>query len=89
MLLFALYRERAGASELWLELPSHCTVADARHALLRRVPGLAPKADDIVVALNAEYARPDQPLKDGDELALIPPVSGGQARLARTHEPRW
>ncbi len=82
MLLFALYRERAGAGELWLELPSGSRVADARHALLRRLPGLAPRAEDIVVALNAEYARPDQPLNEGDELALIPPVSGGQAGFA-------
>ena len=78
MLLFALYRERAGTGEFWLELPSGSTVADARRALLRRIPGLAPKAEDIVVALNAEYARPGQPLDEGDELALIPPVSGGQ-----------
>ena len=67
-----MLRERAGASELTLELPEGACVGDA----LRELAGLA---DDLplVMAVNREYADEQAPLDPGDELALIPPVSGG------------
>jgi molybdopterin converting factor subunit 1 len=70
--LFAVLRERAGAAELELELPEGARVADA----LAAVEGLADGVP-LVMAVNREYASADAPLSAGDELALIPPVSGG------------
>ena len=72
--LFAMLRERAGASELSLELPEGARVRDALAA-----PAVAALADGLplVMAVNREYADADAPLAAGDELALIPPVSGG------------
>ena len=74
---FALYRERAGASERSWELPEGATLA----ALLREIrdvfPVLAPPEVEIVAAVNEEYAEGGVVLREGDEVALIPPVSGG------------
>jgi MoaE-MoaD fusion protein len=70
--LFAILRERAGASEVTLELPEGAVVGDA----LARLTDLAQDLP-LVMAVNREYASSDTPLDPGDELALIPPVSGG------------
>jgi molybdopterin converting factor subunit 1 len=72
--LFAALRERAGSDRLELELPDGALVADALAAvddLARDLP--------LVLAVNREYAAPEDRLSPGDELALIPPVSGGAA----------
>lgn len=74
--LFAAYRDRAGQKELTLELPDGATVREFREVACQRIPGL-PDPDRLVVAVNAEYADPSQPLREMDEVALIPPVSGG------------
>jgi len=70
--LFAVLRERAGRDELELELPDGARVRDA-------LAGLGQVADGVpvVMAVNREYADENAPLEAGDELALIPPVSGG------------
>ena len=75
--LFALYRERAGVREFPLELPSGATVADLTDAVRARYPRLAPPDVKIVVAVNADYAEPEDVLNPGDGVCLIPPVSGG------------
>jgi molybdopterin converting factor subunit 1 len=75
--LFAILRERAGTSELDIELGPGATVSDAAGALLEKLPGLKPFLPRIAYAVNQAYAKSDTPLNDGDELALIPPVSGG------------
>jgi MoaE-MoaD fusion protein len=74
--LFAMLRERAGARELTLELPDGARVADALSQLGEIAAGLP-----LVMAVNREYAPEDQVLDAGDELALIPPVSGGETAL--------
>ena len=74
---FALYRERAGRSHLSLELAEGSTVADLTTAVRGRWPRLAPPQIQIVVAVNTEYAEPGLVLHEGDEVCLIPPVSGG------------
>jgi molybdopterin converting factor subunit 1 len=98
--LFAMLRERAGASEVVLDLPEDARVSDA----LAELSGLA-AGMPLVMAVNREYAREEQPLSAGDELALIPPVAGGDtvsapwvrvtaeplsvdALLARVRDPR-
>ena len=75
--LFALYRERAGTREFSIELPSGSTVADLTDAVRALYPRLAPPDVKIVVAVNADYAEPDDVLHTGDDVCLIPPVSGG------------
>lgn len=76
--LFAMLRERAGTERLTLELPDGATVADALTAA-RRAAGLGDLlgAMPVRAALNREYVGEDAPIRAGDELALIPPVSGG------------
>lgn len=70
--LFAGLRERAGASALDLELPEGALVADALEQMHELTGGLP-----VVMAVNHEYADPGSALENGDEVALIPPVSGG------------
>src|SRR4051794_28767766 len=80
-----MLRERAGASELTLELPDGARVADALTELGEIAAGLP-----LVMAVNREYAPEDQVLGAGDELALIPPVSGGETAVVHarvTSEP--
>lgn len=78
--LFAQLRERAGRAELELDLPDGARVADALAAVEDLAAGLP-----LVLAVNREYAPRDQELRAGDELALIPPVSGGAGGGARVH----
>jgi len=81
--LFAVLRERAGARELKLELSDGASVRDA----LDRLDGLA-EGLPLVMAVNRQYAPEDQVLAPGDELALIPPVSGGSdPHVAVTADP--
>ena len=80
--LFAILRERAGGvPELALDVQSGSTVADAARALGDKFPDLTPFLPRIAFAVNQTYVKPDAPLTDGDELALIPPVSGGSDSL--------
>jgi MoaE-MoaD fusion protein len=83
--LFAGLRERAGASEVALELPEGARVADALAQLQHLTEGVP-----VVMAVNREYADEQVQLATGDELALIPPVSGGSVGVAHvrvTDEP--
>ena len=74
---FALYRERAKRNTFPVELPEGATVADLTSEVRRHFPMLAPPEVRIVVAVNAEYAEPELVLRHGDDVCLIPPVSGG------------
>jgi len=75
--LFALYKERAGCSEVVVTLEPEANVRDLTRAVRSLFPNLAPPDVGIVVAVNADYADLDTPLHEGDEVCLIPPVSGG------------
>ncbi|HEY5187405.1 MAG TPA: molybdenum cofactor biosynthesis protein MoaE [Solirubrobacteraceae bacterium] len=75
--LFAGLRERAGANEVQLELPEGASVRDALDEMATLTGGLP-----VVMAVNREYADSEQTLAPGDELALIPPVSGGAVGTA-------
>jgi molybdopterin synthase catalytic subunit len=83
--LFAVLRERAGTDAIELELPDHARVSDA----LDRVKSLTDGVP-VVMAVNQDYASADDVLHQGDEVALIPPVSGGDDTVRRvrvTDEP--
>ena len=75
--LFAMQRELAGTRELRLELPAGSTAEAAWQEVVRRFPALAPGRPYLRFAWNGEYAEPTTELGDGDEVAFIPPVSGG------------
>ena len=74
--MFAAYREMAGVSEVEVDLPTDSTVSD----LLEYMGGIyigLPSREYMVVAVNNQYADHDHFLSHGDEVAFIPPVSGG------------
>ena len=75
--LFAILRERAGLSDLQLELPESATVTTARDTLAKRIPAISDYLARVAWAVNRSYAPVETELRDGDELAVIPPVSGG------------
>jgi molybdopterin converting factor subunit 1 len=75
--LFARARELAGAEVVAVELPPAATVAALRAALAARHPSLAPLLARSAVAVNHDFAGDDRPLAPADEVAVIPPVSGG------------
>lgn len=75
--LFAILREKTGAAELKLELPDRATVAQAVETLLLRWPELAPLMARAACAVNMTRIETTTVLNHGDELALLPPVSGG------------
>jgi len=77
VLLFALYRDLAGAEQLELELPTGATVQDLLSAV-RQLPGLAALPARPALAINHEYAFDyETVLSAADEVALLPPVAGG------------
>lgn len=76
-LFFAAYRDLAGGSSLDVELPEGATVGDLVATLRAKGGGLAKLPPQPAIALNRSYARPEQVLRSGDEVALIPPVAGG------------
>jgi MoaE-MoaD fusion protein len=75
--LFAIQRELVGAREVPIELPDGATVEDAWTAMVARYPLLGPGRPSVRFARNGDYAEPGTTLRDGDEIAFIPPVSGG------------
>jgi len=77
LLAFASASDVLGTGELELELPGPATVADLRAWLDARYPALAPLWPRLAVAVNGSIAGSDEPLSEGAEVALLPPVSGG------------
>lgn len=75
--LFARLRDIAGTAELVREVGAGATVADLWQVLATEFPSIASYERSISVAVNADYARRNQALSDGDEVAFLPPVSGG------------
>ena len=80
--LFASLRERAKASQLEREFPEGTTVRAIWHSLVEEFPALDRQQDSLSFAVNLEYVGPDFCPRDRDEVAFIPPVSGGS-------EPAW
>jgi molybdopterin converting factor subunit 1 len=76
-LFFASYRDLAGHDELEVALAEGARVADLLAALRTRGGGLPDLPESPLVAVNMVYASLDDGLRDGDEVAFIPPVAGG------------
>ena len=75
--LFARLRELSGKSELHVELPEGTDARELWNGLAQQYPALAAYGSTVSCAVNEEYARLTTRLKDGDEVAFLPPVSGG------------
>jgi MoaE-MoaD fusion protein len=75
--LFAMQRELAGTRNVEVALPAGSTIEDAWAALVEHFPALAPGRAALRFARNGDYAAPETAVEDGDEVAMIPPVSGG------------
>jgi molybdopterin converting factor subunit 1 len=75
--LFARLREVAGSGELTRDLPPDATVAAVWDQLVTDYPAMQAFQPSLSCAVNAEYARFKTPVADGDEIAFLPPVSGG------------
>ena len=75
--LFARLRDIAGAGDLAREAPAGATVADVWRGLVSEFPEMAGYHASISSAVNADYAKMSAALSDGDEVAFLPPVSGG------------
>lgn len=76
VLLFGITRELVGQSKLTCPLPAEARVGDLLDTLKTNYPRLS-EIKSLLVAVNNEYAEPDQRILATDEIALIPPVSGG------------
>ncbi|MBE9222682.1 MoaD/ThiS family protein [Cyanobacterium stanieri LEGE 03274] len=75
--LFAIYQEIYQKSELTLEIPENTTVADILQEITKEKTALQPWAKITRFAVNLQFVSPNYILNSGDELAFIPPVSGG------------
>jgi molybdopterin converting factor subunit 1 len=75
--LFARLRDIAGASELTREIAPGTTIRSVWRQLAGEYPELGPYERSISSAVNADYAGMDRVLSEGDEVAFLPPVSGG------------
>jgi molybdopterin converting factor subunit 1 len=77
VLLFARLAQLAGTRKIDLEIGEGLTAGDAYRLLAERDSAIAGFEASLAFAINREYVDAEAPLRDGDELALIPPVSGG------------
>lgn len=75
--LFARLKDLAGAGELVREVPAPATVQTVWKSLTAEMPSLIQYEGTMSVAVNAEYTRMAAAVRDGDEVAFLPPVSGG------------
>jgi len=77
LLAFAAVRDLIGEGEVLFALPADTTVAGLWPQLLARWPTLEPHQRSVRIAVNGAYAAANDPVRRGDEVALIPPVAGG------------
>ncbi len=77
VLLFGAAADRAGTRQTELSVSEETTLGDLWPTLVDRHPDLAPMRDTLAFAVNGEYARAEAKVSPGDEVAVLPPVSGG------------
>ena len=80
ILLFGQAREWVGVSTLDLDVETPASVESAFAIIKSQNPRLGEMERSLLFAVNEEYASPSHPLSDGDQLAVLPPVSGGEAK---------
>ena len=77
ILLFGAAADRAGTRQTELDVQDGATLAEVWPLLVREHPDLEPMRDTLAFAVNGEYARGEDAVSPGDEVAVLPPVSGG------------
>jgi MoaE-MoaD fusion protein len=87
ILFFGMLKDLAGRSSDSLELPDGALVRDVLEHYLAHVPRMRDSMPSLAVAVNQQYAGADTPLQSNDEVALLPPVSGGSGRASITRNP--
>jgi MoaD family protein len=75
--LFAALREATGTAQVEQELSPQAKVRDLLDSLVRQYPALRPRLAFVHAAVNRQYVSMQAELRDGDEVALLPPVGGG------------
>src|SRR5258708_33285862 len=86
VLFFGVLKDLAGCSSDLLTLPDEATAADVLDHYETRLASLKGKLSSVAVSVNQEYSGPEAKLHSGDEVALLPPVSGGLPRTAIVRE---
>ena len=81
ILLFATLKDLAGSNRLTLTLAASATVTDVRKALITQYPHMEANVNAAIAAVNEEYAFPGDAVRDGDQVAFFPPVSGGSGEM--------
>lgn len=81
--LFAGQRDIVGVGELQWQVAPDATVGSVWEQLITTYPRLAGYTGRMLYAVNQEFSTPDTPLRNGDELAYIPPVSGGRGQVGQ------
>lgn len=77
VLFFGAAADRAGARQIEVPLSDQAKLAEIWPVLTYMYPDLAPMRDTLAFAVNGEYARMEDAISPGDEVAVLPPVSGG------------
>ncbi len=85
--LFGTLRESVGTDLEPFEVPDSCTVGQLRPKIAEGIPALAELGDRVAVSVNFEIASNDHVLREGDEVALLPPVSGGAGACSISDSP--
>ena len=75
--LFAFFRQAFGASDLQYEIKTGATAQDLLDDIISKHPTLEKSRNHVVIMINKQAVHPDAPLHEGDEVAILPPVSGG------------
>ncbi len=86
VLFFGMLKDWVGRSDDSLDLPEGATLGDVVQHYESRIPRLKDFAASIAMSVNQEYAGPESRLKSGDEVGLLPPVSGGSGRASIVRE---
>lgn len=88
VVLFAGLAAALGVREEDLQLPDSATAGDVYRHYLGRLPSLGKLGETVLLAVNADFSGPDTPLQPGDEVALLPPMSGGSGAVDHAALPR-
>jgi molybdopterin converting factor subunit 1 len=83
---FGILRDMAGHDHETAELNDGARLSDLYSQLAKRIPGLEKFANSLALSINYEYSSLETPLRDGDEVALLPPVSGGSVAKSQSSE---
>src|SRR5271165_600219 len=86
VLFFGVLSDLAGRSSETVDLPEGARVRDLLLHFARAVPQLEKMAPSLAISVNREYAEIDRTLREGDEVALLPPVSGGAPQTDRSQQ---